>query len=350
MESIVVSSLGVFHTGMKFLEENETYTSVTAYQNIEKLISDEVLESSILRYLPHEEVRRIDKISKLLLISGLSCVENLGGIALSEHKEDLGIVANTVFGSMSSSEEFINSALSKGIKNASPIIFPFTVPNAATGTLTAKLGINGFNTTISGYNPIGYSFDLLKLKRAKGLFVSAFDEITERIRAVSIPENLFYYGDYSEGAITFFITTDSFAKENNIPKLFEILAFESSYNQNDKFTFDNSEDIEDETITYTTMELLKNYPFVKRRISLVISAFPSWSKEAKVEENILKSLLGESIEFDYPKDIMGETFSNNNFGNVIYAFSKILMNPNCDLILVNSYDVGGHFSSVVLSK
>jgi len=351
MDNIVVSSIGVFHHGMKFLKEVNSYSNGSTAVTPEKMICDEVLDSNILHYLPHEEVRRIDKICKLLLVAGLKCLENLAFEKLKEFKTDLGVVGSTVFGSMASSEHFINSAFVKGVKNASPIIFPFTVPNASTGILTTKLGVNGFNTTLSGYNPIGYSFDLLNLKRAKGLFVSGCDEVTDRISAISLPANLFYNGNYSEGATTLFVTTESFAKENGLPQLFELIGFESTYNLNGDFTFDNSDKIGVDTITRPLKEIFSKYKIKKEDVAIVVSAFSSNSQASKDEQLVVNQLLeGQNVEIIHPKNQIGEAFSNNEFSNIICGYSHLLKVEDGKIAIVNSYSIGGNFSSIIIKR
>ena len=230
MSKIVVTSLGAFHSQAASAEALLRTLSYSRTRSATDTVASETVDEVILRYLDSNEVRRIDKVSKMTLISGLSCLEQVKFGNFDAFKSEIGVVANTCFGAMSCSKEFINTALEKGDKNASPIIFPYTVPNAATGSLTIKLGVNGFNTTLSGYNPVGYAFDLLNLERASGLFVLGFDEVTEFITDIKMKGNIFFNGDYSEGSVTLFMTTADFAKQLGQPHLFEVCGFSSFYN------------------------------------------------------------------------------------------------------------------------
>ncbi|MDF4221061.1 hypothetical protein PXC01_05640 [Maribacter sp. M208] len=350
MDNIVISSIGIFHHGMKYLKHSNDNTRGNSTIECDKIINGEKLDSEILKYLPYAEVRRVDKICKLLLVSGINCMENLQFKRLKDFKSDIGAIGSTVFGSMSSSEDFVNTALNKGVKNASPIIFPFTVPNASNGILTTKLGVNGFNTTLSGYNPIGYSFDLLNLNRTKGLFVSGFDEVTKQIAEISLPGNLFYNGNYSEGASTFFITKENFAKKNNLPVLFYLIGFEIAYNINNNYTFDNSDSIEKETILRPIKEIFSRKETNKYGIKTLVSAFTSDSKAAVDEKSIIDNTFGvEKVQILYPKDELGESFANNNFVNIICGYTHLLKNPSETQIIINSYDLGGNFSSTLIS-
>jgi 3-oxoacyl-[acyl-carrier-protein] synthase II len=341
--------MGAFHARAAGIESLLQVLSAPEKKPVCNKIYLDAVDDKIQQYLSQDETRRIDKVSKLVLVSGLSCMQELAFENIDDVKNDLGVVANTCFGAMSSSKEFINTALRKGDKNASPILFPFSVPNAAAGILTIKLGIQGFNTTISGYNPIGYAFDLLTLNRAEGLFVVGFEEITEFIACIRMKENIFFEGNYSEGSVTLFMTNEEFAAEHNLPYLFEVCGFSSLYNSASIESFDNSKIIEEETIREAIKELLINSNLDINDLDVVVSAFVKGSCHAAIEERVLTDILGSTgYSIIYPRSMLGESFGANNTINVVAGYNYLKNNQSQKSALINNYDIGGNFSVVCI--
>jgi 3-oxoacyl-[acyl-carrier-protein] synthase II len=295
--------------------------------------------------------RRIDIVSKIVLSATLSCKKRLGEqLDLKDHVEEIGVLFNTNFGALSSSKEFIEGALKNGIKNASPLIFPFSVPNAATGITTINLGVRGFNSTISGYNPVGYVYDLILLGKMAGCFVGGFEECSAHCDNILCSDNSFYSGSISDGSATLFVCTDDFAEANDLAKLLEIENFSTQNSCPQSYSLDNSNDVDEETIKDCIMTLLSNDD-TKNKIKYVISSFKSGDILSNVELAVLDGIFKEGLPLIlYPKLFLGETFGASSTFNIVFALIYSDKLKSGEKILVNNYDIGGNYSSILLNK
>jgi 3-oxoacyl-[acyl-carrier-protein] synthase II len=352
MSKIVVCSIGLCLKNVTSLDEFSDLLKQEKSIKKEFLeISDDIIKDKLNSYMSEDDLRRIDRVSKILLLSALSCNENLG-IDLKKYINDIGIIVNTSFGAINSLKHFIESALTKGDKNASPIIFPFSVPNAATGVITIKLGLRGFNTTTSGYNPVGYAYDdLFKLKRSSAIFAGGFDELNDMLKLIDVEDNVFYSNNISEGSAMVFITTRDFAERNNLNILFEVCGFTCNNDINSEFSIDNSNSINEILVENCVKRIINENPIKFEDIDIIVSPFNQDSKEAKIEKKVLdKIFTNKLLDIKYPKSIIGETFGCSSTIYIIAAYAYLKNKKSSQYGLVNHYEIGGNFSSVIIKN
>lgn len=351
MSKIVITSVGVCHSVGMSLDSFISYLqSGNRSESSPLLVDNTKLEQELLKYMEYGQSRRLDRFSKIVVVAALSCSHGLKLIS-EDYKNELGVVINTNVGALNSSEEFIKGALGNGIKNASPLIFPFTVPNAASGVVTIKLGIRGFNTTISGYNPLGYAYDLLKLEKGKGFFVGGIEEYSRQLLKIKTVDNPFYSHLLSEGAGILFMTTDDFAKENGMNVLFTIDQFSTACNINNHYTMDNSEGIEESTIVNVLQDIYKNDPEKMVDTQLIVSSFLPNDPLAIIEKNAISQIITHDLPpIVYPKLWLGETFGASSTLSAITGYCISHDHGKQIKTLICNYDIGGNYSCLIINK
>lgn len=351
MSEIVITSIGVCHSAGMNLDSFSSYLQAGNRTESSPLLVEEAeLEQELSKYMEYGQSRRLDRFSKMAVVAALSCSRGLDSI-LEDHKNELGVVINTNLGALNSSEIFIKGALENGIKNASPLIFPFTVPNAASGVVTIRLGIRGFNTTISGYNPIGYAYDLLKLKKGKGFFVGGIEEYSRQLLKIKKVDNPFYSHSLSEGAGILFMTTDDFARENGMDVLFTIDQFSSACNINNQYTMDNSESIEESTILNVLQDIYKNDREKLVDTQLIVSSFLPDDPLAAREKNAISQIISHDLPpIIYPKSWLGETFGASSTLSTITGYCISHADSKEGKTLICNYDIGGNYSCLTIKK
>jgi 3-oxoacyl-(acyl-carrier-protein) synthase len=348
MCTIVVSSIGICHRNATSLEDALNNFNTSSDSQNSYIIENDVIDRELSKSIDLEEVRRVDRISRISLSSALSCKRALK-LNLQEHINDIGIINNTNFGAISSSENFINGALTRGDKNASPIVFPFSVPNAATGMVTLHLGLRGFNNTLSGFNPVGYAFDLLKLDRANGFFVGGADELSDQVSSVKLENNLFYNKKKSEGSGTVFMTTLPFATKNKLDVLFEISSFSNFCSICDPYSIDNSDNINEDSLIEHFENIFSNKGSKPADIDVIVSSFQPESEWQQMEQRVLSRFYkNQKPHIVYPKSILGETYGAASTMSLIYAYCFLESTQLLKTALVSNFEIGGNFSSLII--
>ena len=102
--------------------------------------------------------------------------------------ERIGVVLGTGLGTLDETIDFMNGYIEGGPEAASPLLFPYSVMNAAAGQLAVELKLRGVNSTVnhrdaSSLEALGMACDLLELGRADALLVGGVDELSGPARA-----------------------------------------------------------------------------------------------------------------------------------------------------------------------
>ncbi|GFP77740.1 beta-ketoacyl-[acyl-carrier-protein] synthase family protein [Clostridium fungisolvens] len=145
-------------------------------------------------------MRKLDRLSKLLLISGVNALKNAGLEINKDIEKEIGLIVGTSDGPAAEIGAFIKSINSNGIKGGSALSFPNTVYNAAAGYLSIMSKIKGYTATIvngvsSGMDSLCYGYDLLKLNRSKYMLISGVDEYSDTIHLLYDKLNSLYIGE-----------------------------------------------------------------------------------------------------------------------------------------------------------
>ncbi|QUL55898.1 beta-ketoacyl-[acyl-carrier-protein] synthase family protein [Paenibacillus tritici] len=130
--------------------------------------------------------RRMDRLSKLLLFSGLRAIKDSGLEMDEERQRDTGLIVGTSDGPADEIRSFLEQLLAKGIQSGSPMLFPNTVYNAAAAQLSIHQRIQGCNMTVtngisSGMDCISDSFEIVKSNRHQVMLAAGVDEYSDTI-------------------------------------------------------------------------------------------------------------------------------------------------------------------------
>lgn len=350
---IVATSIGLCYKNgdeLSFLAGMEDLASGEEASNDYVQIDEFTLNSTLDKYMDPNKSRRIDRVSKMGIVASQKCLRD-SELSTAEHKDDVGVVICTTFGAVASSKDFMLTAIEKGELNASPLIFPYTVPNAATGTLTIEAALRGFNTTISGFNPICYAMDLLKLNRAKAFLAGGIEELTlenhnKGDKAKSLLDTNYKIG---EGAAIILLTTADFAKQQNLQPLFEICSISTSYSLNkESLSIDNFDRIDSSTIKQSMSDAIKSSRIQPADVAAIVSL--TFSSDGKRDDELkaVHEIWGKSHPpILYPKDVIGETFGASDTFNLVVGYSQ-LKNEKEKIIISNSHQIGGNVSSTII--
>jgi len=362
---IVVTSMGVSSPMGFSVEDLDKYLFHSDDTSCKTNIDEGKLLEALAGY-DKVDPRRMDHLSLIAVMAAASCFAKTGLNINEDNKEDVGGVFSTVFGPVTSAREFINSGLNNknGITNASPIIFPYTVGNAASGIITIILNAIGFNTTLNSDNPICYAYDTLKSHNAKALLVGGYEETPKEVldafknRTVRLRNDVkktdARIDNLTEGSAMIFMENEEFAKERNARILMEVCGYGVQNNVQDREkSVDNFGYITPITI-YKSMKIAMSKSGIdKKDISLVVSLSRDDSFQTESENEALTRIWGDSLPpMFYIKKILGETFGANDTFALIAGYLKILKmktDPSeSKYALINSYHVGGNCFSVII--
>jgi len=357
---IVAVSFGVCHrlgNSIKNLEDNISHN-----KNGQSVlhVDDSCLDKELVHFFSENDLRRLDRVSKIGLYASTNCMKN-SQLSYEKNTDEIGLVICTTYGAVSSSRDFINGAISKGQKNASPIIFPYTVPNAVSGIITIQLGVRGVNTTISGYNPVCYAYNLIKGKKAKAILTGGVEELTKELVDVnlrrkdtfSINNEQQFINPISEGAAMILLAESNYAASNNLDVLFEILGYGITCNipvQNN--TIDNFSQIEPESIEYSMKTAIERSEINLNDIGLVVSLSGKHGNQRESEKIALKNIYKNQAlpEIYNVKDYLGENFGASDTFSLIAGYLKLNKMPkNKNIALINSYQIGGNITSLLIN-
>jgi 3-oxoacyl-[acyl-carrier-protein] synthase II len=101
-----------------------------------------------------------------------------------EKSPRIGVVLGSGFCGLSSSEEFHRGQVLKGFLDLNPMVFPNTVPNAASSHVSIELGIQGVNCTLvqsfcTSEAAILFACDQLRKGKSDLILTGGVDELSE---------------------------------------------------------------------------------------------------------------------------------------------------------------------------
>jgi 3-oxoacyl-(acyl-carrier-protein) synthase len=345
--NLAITSMGISHNLGLSIEDFETNAISCIQKQSILMIDDKFLTETISAKLSEDFLRRMNRLSLIALNAFYDCFDKI-----KSHREepDYGIILSTTYGAASSCKDFIESAIDKGVSKASPLLFPYTVSNAITGILSIFSQYKGFNTTISGYNPICYSDIVLQQSKADLLIVGGVDELLEDVKTAKI-NNLNGNGCISEGAAFIAITKKQFAQENKLPTLCNIYSTSSKLNDITNSNIDNTGHISSSMITWVMEDAIRKAELDRKNINAIIGLSQN-DEQKKAELDAIQKVFGYNNipEIVWIKDIIGETFGASDTFAVIYGYITLKNKSYCGCIMVNSYLIGGSISSAIISK
>ena len=326
-------------------------------------IDDKTLEGELSSFKNINQ-RRMDRLTRIAMMAGASCLQD-AQLELNETTiNDVGGIFGTEYGPIASARNFVHSGFELGLHSASPLLFPYTVGNAAPGVLTILMGARGFNTTISGHNPVAYTYDVIKNGKAKAILAGGFEELSPEIEEAYVHRTISKENHVkqaapidapSEGCAMLFMEEEAFAISRNATILFEVCGYGVNSNfQLEEKSIDNFGYISDRIIGNSMKTALRKSNIDASKISLIISLSRKDSGQVASEEKAMKEIWHDDVPpVHYVKQILGETFGASGCFAAIIGYLKggelRQVAGQKQYVMVNSYHIGGNCFSVIIA-
>ena len=135
-------------------------------------------------FIPIPRIRRLDRASQLAIAAAKLALEDAKFTITSSNCCEIGIILGSGFCGLANSEAFHRGQVLGGFLEMNPMLFPNTVPNAATGNVSIELGIKGVNSTVvqsycTAEAAMIMACDLLADGRAEAILTGGVDELSE---------------------------------------------------------------------------------------------------------------------------------------------------------------------------
>jgi 3-oxoacyl-[acyl-carrier-protein] synthase II len=126
-------------------------------------------------------LRRMPRLSQLAIVAAKEALEEG---APPYDRARVGVVLGTGLGTLEETIAFMRGYVDGGAEQASPLLFPSSVMNAAAGQLAIECKLLGANSTVnhrdaSALGALAMACDLLVLGRADAILCGAVDELSE---------------------------------------------------------------------------------------------------------------------------------------------------------------------------
>jgi len=135
-------------------------------------------------FIAASKLRRLDRASQFAIAASKMALANAQFSVTQENSERVGIVLGSGFCGLSSSEEFHRGQILKAFLDLNPMLFPNTVPNAASSHVSIELGIQGVNSTLvqsfcTAEAALLFACDQLRKGSADLILTGGVDELSE---------------------------------------------------------------------------------------------------------------------------------------------------------------------------
>ncbi|MBM4278106.1 MAG: beta-ketoacyl-[acyl-carrier-protein] synthase family protein [Deltaproteobacteria bacterium] len=135
-------------------------------------------------FIPAGKIRRIDRASQFAIAASKLALADARFPVTQENSSRVGVVLGSGFCGLSSSEAFHKSQVLKDFLDLNPMLFPNTVPNAASSHVSIELGIRGVNCTLvqsfcTAEAAILFASDQIRNGRADVILTGGVDELSE---------------------------------------------------------------------------------------------------------------------------------------------------------------------------
>lgn len=136
----------------------------------EMKIAGEVKNFDAPAHFGAKEVRRIDRVSQLALISAREAIEQSGLKITEDNCWDIGLVIGSGIGGIMTLLAEHEVMMTKGARRVSPFTMPMMLPDTAIGQIAIHFGIRGPNFSIatacaSAANAIGEAYEMVRTGR-----------------------------------------------------------------------------------------------------------------------------------------------------------------------------------------
>jgi len=135
-------------------------------------------------FIPISRIRKLDRASQLAITASRLALEDAKLTITGSNNYEVGIILGSGFCGLVNSEAFHRGEVLREFLEMNPMLFPNTVPNAATGNVSIELGIKGVNSTVvqsycTAEAAMIMACDLLAEGRAEAVLAGGVDELSE---------------------------------------------------------------------------------------------------------------------------------------------------------------------------
>jgi 3-oxoacyl-[acyl-carrier-protein] synthase II len=135
-------------------------------------------------FIPGSKIRKLDRASQLAIAASKLALEDAELTITDSNSCEVGIILGSGFCGLVNSEAFHRGQVLRGFLEMNPMLFPNTVPNAATGNASIELGIKGVNSTVvqsycTAEAAMIMACDLLAEGKAEAILTGGVDELSE---------------------------------------------------------------------------------------------------------------------------------------------------------------------------
>lgn len=139
------------------------------------------------KYIPSAILRRIDNVTKLVMVSGREALSSSGLIVTPSISHRIGVIYGTGTGPLETIETVSRNMIVHGMQGVNANFFPNTVLNAAPGHFSISNMLKGVTSTISagsisGLEAFIYAVILLKENKADAIVVLSADEWNDTLQ------------------------------------------------------------------------------------------------------------------------------------------------------------------------
>jgi 3-oxoacyl-[acyl-carrier-protein] synthase II len=147
-------------------------------------LGHQVEDPDYKRYIKPANLRRMDRISRMVTASVKLAIQDAGLEMGQEDPERIGIMIGTGLGSSKTVDLFFRDLVRNGPQEVAPLLFQTSVPNAICSHASIEFGIKGINTTfshkeVSAESAIVHAFEALRRGKAEVVLAGGGDEISE---------------------------------------------------------------------------------------------------------------------------------------------------------------------------
>ncbi len=135
-------------------------------------------------FITASKIRRLDRASQFAMAASKLALTDAQLSITQENSFRVGVVLGSGFCGLSSSAEFHRNQVLKDFLDLNPMLFPNTVPNAASSHVSIELGIRGVNCTLvqsfcTAEAAILFACDQIRNGRADVILTGGVDELSE---------------------------------------------------------------------------------------------------------------------------------------------------------------------------
>jgi 3-oxoacyl-[acyl-carrier-protein] synthase II len=184
----VVSSIGIgkeqFRCGLRTGADGISEISEFDTSPFKAKKGGVVKNFNVREFIPISRIRRLDRASQLAIAASKLALEDAKFSITNSNCCGIGIILGSGFCGLANSEGFHRGQVLGGFLEMNPMLFPNTVPNAATGNVSIELGIKGVNSTVvqsycTAEVAMIMACDLLADGRAEAILTGGVDELSE---------------------------------------------------------------------------------------------------------------------------------------------------------------------------